>query len=247
MKQRYFAFWVVVLSLVMLTGACTVGKEGPTVDREETDAYQAQREAMVEYQIKDRGVKDPRVLEVMRKVPRHRFVRDEDRYQAYGDHPVPIGHGQTISQPYIVALMTELLQPKKDDVVLEIGTGSGYQAAVLAELVKEVYTIEIVEPLGKQARERLEELGYKNVQVMIGDGYKGWPEHAPFDGIMVTAAPETIPQPLVQQLKDGGRLVIPVGEYHQELQVVMKKGDKIEIQPSIAVRFVPMTGEAQSR
>lgn len=246
MKKRILAL-LAVLSLIVLIGLNTVGKEGPNVDREDTEKFQEQRHSMVETQIKARGVKDPRVLQAMRTVPRHLFVRPEDQNEAYRDYPLPIGHNQTISQPYIVALMTELLEPKKEHVVLEIGTGSGYQAAALSELVKQVYTIEIVEPLGNKARERLEELEYKNVQVHIGDGYKGWPEHAPFDGIIVTAAPDHIPQPLVEQLKDGGRMVIPVGDYHQELQVVTKKGDKIEIRSVIPVRFVPMTGEAQSR
>ena len=246
MKGRYLAV-PAVLSLVVLVGLYAVGKEGAKVDREETDTFQAQRNAMVDSQIEARGVRNPRVLEAMRKVPRHLFVPHEDRFQAYRDSPLPIGHGQTISQPYIVALMTELLEPEKEDVVLEIGTGSGYQAAVLAELVKEVYSIEIVAPLGEEARERLKELGYANVHVTVGDGYKGWPEHAPFDGVIVTAAPDHIPQPLVDQLKNGGKLVIPVGEYHQELQVVTKKDDKIEITESIPVRFVPMTGEAMKR
>jgi protein-L-isoaspartate(D-aspartate) O-methyltransferase len=202
---------------------------------------------MVERQIEARGVKNPRVLDALRHVPRHRFVRKEDVGRAYADNPLPIGHHQTISQPYIVGLMTSLLDPQPDDVVLEIGTGSGYQAAVLAELVKKVYTIEIIRPLGERAREVLDELGYKNVEVKIGDGYQGWPEHAPFDGIIVTAAPDHIPQPLIDELKEGARLVIPVGDYYQELQVVKKVEGKVEIERSIAVRFVPMTGEAEKR
>jgi protein-L-isoaspartate(D-aspartate) O-methyltransferase len=165
MKERFFALFVVLSLIVVLTVLNTLGKEGPDVDREDTQRFQEQRQAMVESQIKARGVKNSRVLETMTTVPRHLFVRHEDRNEAYHDHPLPIGHGQTISQPYIVALMTELLDPKEDDVVLEIGTGSGYQAAVLSVLVKEVYTIEIVEPLGETARERLEELGYENVHV----------------------------------------------------------------------------------
>jgi protein-L-isoaspartate(D-aspartate) O-methyltransferase len=246
MKKQVLAL-LVVLSLAVLIALSTVGKEGSNVDREDTQRFQELRHAMVETQIKARGVKNSRVLEAMEKVPRHQFVRPEDRHEAYRDSPLPIGHNQTISQPYIVALMTELLDPKKDHVVLEIGTGSGYQAAVLSELVKQVYTIEIVEPLGEKARERLKELGYDNIQVMIGDGYQGWPDHAPFDGVIVTAAPNHIPQPLVDQLKDGAKMVIPVGDYHQELQVVTKKGEKIEIKSVTPVRFVPMTGEAQSR
>jgi len=222
-------------------------EEERAVDSTGEDRYDEKRMEMVEKQIEARGVKNPRVLEALRKVPRHRFVRREDVGRAYADSPLPIGHNQTISQPYIVGLMTSLLDPQPDDVVLEIGTGSGYQAAVLAELVKKVYSIEIVRPLGEHAREVLHELGYKNVEVKIGDGYQGWPEHAPFDGIIVTAAPDHIPQPLIDQLKEGARLVIPVGDYYQELEVVKKVEGKVEIERSIAVRFVPMTGEAEKR
>ncbi len=166
---------------------------------------------MVKYQIRDRGVTDVRVLRAMEHVLRHEFVPSNYVDQAYADHPLPIGHGQTISQPYIVALMTELLELKETDRVLEIGTGSGYQAAILSEIVAEVYTVEIVEPLATEAKERLERLGYKNVHVLYADGYYGWEEHAPYDAIIVTCAPDHIPQPLVQQLADGGSLVVPVG------------------------------------
>ena len=204
------------------------------------------RNLMVEEQIAARGVKDPRVLAAMRKVPRHLFVPENLIPEAYDDTPLPIGYGQTISQPYIVALMTELLQLRGDEKVLEVGTGSGYQAAVLAELAREVYTIEIVEPLARQAAERLRELGYTNVHVRHGDGYDGWPEKAPFDGIIVTAAPEEIPKPLLDQLKPGGRLVIPVGAWSQDLLVVTKSADgKITRRVVIPVRFVPMTGKAE--
>ena len=165
---------------------------------------------MVERQLRSRGIDDPRTLRAMAKVPREKFVPNELRNSAYDDRPLPIGYGQTISQPFIVALMTQRLQPKASDRVLEIGTGSGYQAAVLSELAGEVYTIEIVRPLAQHAEVVLRELGYNNVHVKAGDGYKGWPEHAPFDGIIVTAAPDHIPQPLVEQLKEGGRMVIPV-------------------------------------
>ncbi len=206
-----------------------------------------QRMHMVKEQIELRGIKDKRVLEAMRKVERHQFVPDRLKAYAYTDSPLPIGEDQTISQPYIVALMTELLEPKKEDIVLEIGTGSGYQAAVLGELVKEVYTIEIVEKLGKEAKKRLEELEYKNVHVRIGDGYKGWPKKAPFDKVIVTAAPDHIPQPLIDQLKINGKLVIPVGEHRQYLKVVTKTEEGVKQDSIIPVRFVPMTGEAEDR
>ncbi|MCS7338273.1 MAG: protein-L-isoaspartate(D-aspartate) O-methyltransferase [Verrucomicrobiae bacterium] len=193
-----------------------------------------------------RGITNARVLEVMGKVPRHEFVPENLRAEAYDDGPLPIGYGQTISQPFIVAFMTEQLDPQPTDRVLEIGTGSGYQAAVLAELVKEVYTIEIIEPLAKRAEADLRRLGYTNVFVRVGDGYKGWPEKAPFDAIIVTCAPEKIPEPLIAQLKDGGRMIIPVGPvWNQELILLRKRGDKLEKRAVLPVRFVPMTGEAQ--
>jgi|SRR5262245_13848655 len=185
-----------------------------------------------------------RVMLAMNKVPRHRLVPPDQVPYAYENRPLPIGHGQTISQPYIVALMTDLLEPKPTDVVLEIGTGSGYQAAVLAELMANVYTIEIVEPVGKRAKELLAGLGYRNIAVRIGDGYHGWPEAAPFDAIIVTAAAPQVPQPLVDQLKPGGRLVIPVGAESQvqELLVVEKKADgSTTVKRTLPVRFVPLT------
>jgi protein-L-isoaspartate(D-aspartate) O-methyltransferase len=203
------------------------------------------RNRMVEDQIVRRGVKSPRVLDAMRSVERHRFVPEEALAHAYDDAPLRIGHGQTISQPYIVALMTELLELRADDRVLEIGTGSGYQAAVLSLLVAEVYSIEIVEPLGEIARARLDELGYDNVRVRIGDGYQGWPEAAPFDAIIVTAAAPRIPEPLKEQLRDGGRLILPVGDAWQELVVVTRRGDRYEEDRVLPVRFVPMTGEVR--
>jgi protein-L-isoaspartate(D-aspartate) O-methyltransferase len=205
--------------------------------------FKVMREKMVETQIKARGVKDPRVLSALRKVERHRFVPEEYRSSAYTDQPLPIGEGQTISQPYIVALMTELLELKGDEKVLEIGTGSGYQAAVLSELAKEVYTVEIVESLASKAKDRLLELGYQNVRVKSGDGYLGWPEAAPFDAIVVTAAPDHIPKPLIDQLKEGGRMVVPVGRYAQELKKIVKRSGKIETTDIVPVLFVPMTGE----
>jgi len=212
------------------------------------DQYAALRAQMVNTQIKDRGVSNPLVLKAMLKVKRHEFVPDEVRHLSYADRPLPIGQDQTISQPYIVALMTELLGLKGGEKVLEIGTGSGYQAAILAEIAKEVYTIEILKPLADSARERLQKLGYKNITVKCGDGYKGWSEYAPFDGIIVTCAPDHIPQPLIDQLKIGGRIVIPVGESYQELLLITKNpGSTLTRKSIIPVRFVPMTGEAQKK
>ncbi len=213
--------------------------------RDEDQSETEQRRLMVERQIAQRGVRDERVLEAMRRVPRHRFVPEEQRRRAYDDTPLSIGQGQTISQPYIVGLMTELLRPRPGDTVLEIGTGSGYQAAVLAELVAQVCTIEIVEPLADRARQVLEELGYGNIRLRVGDGFFGWPEAAPFDGIILTAAPEEVPRPLLLQLAEGGRLVVPEGEFNQDLVVYEKQGGKIERRRIIPVRFVPMTGEAE--
>ena len=198
--------------------------------------------AMVEKQLRPRGIDDPRVLRAMAKVPREKFVAKELETNAYEDRPLPIGFGQTISQPFIVAFMTQALKPKPTDRVLEIGTGSGYQAAVLGELVAQVYTIEIVRPLAQRAATVLNALGYKNVLVKGDDGYKGWPEHAPFDAIIVTAAPDHVPQPLVDQLKDGGRMIIPVGKtFAQELQVLEKRGGTIKQTAAIPVKFVPLT------
>jgi protein-L-isoaspartate(D-aspartate) O-methyltransferase len=200
---------------------------------------------MVVDQIQSRGVRDPRVLLAMRSVPRHLFVPRALVADAYADHPLPIGNEQTISQPYIVAFMTEALGLRGGEKVLEIGTGSGYQAAVLSGIVKSVFTIEIVEPLAAQAKERLARLGHANVQVRAGDGYLGWPEEAPFDAIMVTAAAPRIPEPLKEQLKDGGRLVIPVGEVEQELILLTKRGARFEERRVLPVRFVPMTGKVR--
>ena len=223
--------------------------EQPREDWSETrDPFAAARKAMVDEQLASRDIKDAKILEVMGRVPRHRFVPENLQHEAYADRPLPIGHEQTISQPYIVALTTQLAAPKPESWALDIGTGSGYQAAVLAELCQEVYSIEIVEPLADDARRRLAELGYKNVTVRAGDGYRGWPEKAPFDVIVVAAAPEHVPQPLIEQLAPGGRLVIPVGGLFQELLLIEKKQDgTIEQKTAVPVRFVPMTGEAQSR
>jgi protein-L-isoaspartate(D-aspartate) O-methyltransferase len=211
----------------------------------EEDRFTALRHEMVDRQIRARGVKEPRVLAALEKVPRHIFVPEPLKYGAYGDYPLPIGEGQTISQPYIVAFMTEALGLKPSDKVLEIGTGSGYQAAVLAELVREVYTIEIIEELAKRARGLLDKMGYRNIHVRIGDGYNGWPQEAPFDAIMVTAAPDEIPERLVSQLKEGGRLVLPVGKPGgiQELIRGQKVAGRLKTETLMAVRFVPMVKE----
>jgi protein-L-isoaspartate(D-aspartate) O-methyltransferase len=210
-----------------------------------TDWAQAARQRMVKEQIAARGVDDPRVLAALAKVPRHEFIPEEGRDHAYEDHPVPIGHGQTISQPYIVAIMTQLARLDARSKVLEIGTGSGYQAAVLGEVAGEVYTIEILPPLAKRAEETLARLAYANVHVRAGDGYQGWPENAPFDAVVVTAAPPEIPAPLREQLAVGGRMVIPVGDRYQELRVITRTETGFEERTEFPVRFVPMTGEAQ--
>ncbi len=216
--------------------------------------YAADRESMVETIVvlaksvgglRSSGELDPSVLSAMREVPRHELVPEDVRAAAYSNRPLPIGYGQTISQPYIVALMTDLAKPERDDVILEIGTGSGYQAAVLSRLVDRVYSIEIVEPLARQAKERLHRLGYANITVRQGDGYHGWPEHAPFDAILVTAAASHIPPPLVSQLKPGGRMVIPVGPpfMAQNLMLVEKGADgKVHTRVILPVSFVPLTG-----
>ena len=210
--------------------------------------FATQRQRMVEQQLKARGIKDERVLAAMAKVPREEFIPADARVEAYEDGPLPIGYDQTISQPYIVAFMTEQLRPKPSDRVLEIGTGSGYQAAILAELVSEIYSIEIVEPLAITAEATLQRLGYKNVHVKVGDGYKGWPEEAPFDAVIVTCAPEKIPQPLVDQLKDGGRMVIPVGErFAQQLYLLEKKNGQLKESATLPVRFVPMVRSKEEK
>jgi protein-L-isoaspartate(D-aspartate) O-methyltransferase len=211
----------------------------------ENDPYLSRRALMVATQIEARGISDAHVLDALRRVPRHRFVPAELRGEAYADRPLPIGHQQTISQPYIVALMTELVRPRAGAKVLEIGTGSGYQAAVLAECDMEVYTIEILPELGRQAAALLAELGHRGVRSRIGDGFDGWPDAAPFDAIIVTAAPPSIPQPLLDQLAVGGRLVIPVGEGFQNLMLVTRTADGLDRRTVTPVRFVPMTGKAQ--
>jgi protein-L-isoaspartate(D-aspartate) O-methyltransferase len=222
---------------------CTSRSSSPTPNLPQDKEFQQQRAAMVRDQIEGEGISDTAVLQAMRRVPRHRFVPQEFLEYAYADRPLPIGYDQTISQPYIVGLMTELLALKQGHRVLEVGTGSGYQAAVLAEIADSVWSIEIIEPLATSARERLQNLGYGRVNVRWGDGYLGWPEHAPFDGIIVTAAAEQIPEPLLQQLKEGGRMVIPVGAAFsiQNLILVEKRGGAITQRSVAAVRFVPLT------
>ena len=234
--MRRSLVWLLGLCMVLLFTACA-----------KQDEYASERERMVSRQIAARGVSDKLVLAAMRKVPRHKFVPADMKPYAYEDRPLPIGEDQTISQPYIVALMTEVLELEGDESILEIGTGSGYQAAILAEIVAEVYTIEIVESLASTAAERLKGMGYKNITVRFGDGYKGWVEHEPFDGVIVTCAPDHIPQPLVDQLKIGGRMVIPVGDRIQELVLLTKTEAGMERKDVAPVRFVPMTGEAQQR
>lgn len=239
---------VTVLLLLVLAVGC-----GPTVSREPSnhgsggEDYTMERLRMVRDQLESpsRGITNARVLAAMRRVPRHEFVPAELRGLAYEDRPLPIGYSQTISQPYIVAIMTERLEPQPTDRVLEVGTGSGYQAAVLAELVAEVYTIEIVEPLADRAAADLGRLGCTNVHVRAGDGYRGWPEEAPFDAVIVTCAPEAVPQPLVDQLAEGGRMIIPVGPLHNQQLILLRKQDgELERKAVLPVRFVPMTGEA---
>jgi protein-L-isoaspartate(D-aspartate) O-methyltransferase len=215
-----------------------------TPDGEEAGFARA-REEMVATQIAARGVRDEKTLAAMRSVPRHEFVPPAGRREAYGDHPIPIGHGQTISQPYIVAFMTEALSLHGGERVLEVGTGSGYQAAVVARIAAEVFSIEIVAPLAEESAERLRRLGFDNVHVRAGDGYLGWPEAAPFDAVIVTAAAPRIPEPLKEQLRDGGRLIVPVGEEWQELVLLTRHGERFEERRVLPVRFVPMTGRVR--
>ena len=232
MSARMLAAWLVMGALAMPVGCGAQTRE--------KDDMADERNEMVREQIQARGISDARVLQAMRDVKRHLFVPRESSDDAYEDYPLPIGEGQTISQPYIVALMSELFELKAEDRVLEIGTGSGYQAAILARLAGEVYSMEIVPSLGEAASKRLDLLGYENVRVRIGDGYKGWPEEAPFNAIIVTAAPPEIPQALVDQLADGGRMVVPVGTNYQELMLITRDKDRVSRRVITAVRFVPM-------
>jgi protein-L-isoaspartate(D-aspartate) O-methyltransferase len=213
------------------------------------DPYAKKRQAMIDMDIKGRGIKDKKVLEAMGKIPRELFVDESKRSKAYADQPLPIGEGQTISQPYVVSLMTEALSLKPSDRVLEIGTGSGYQAAVLAEIVKEVYTIEIRKTLVETAARRLKDMGYKNIEVKFGDGYFGWEEHAPFDAVLITASANHIPPPLIKQLKEGGRLILPLGStlFHQTLTLVTKQKGDFKMEQMGGVVFVPMVGETEKK
>jgi len=224
--------------------ACLVGCGSRMKQKEPADPYRAAREAMVVRQLAGRDITDKRVLDAFRKVPRHIFVPDSDIGRAYGDFPLPIGQGQTISQPYMVAVMTQLLKLEGDEKVLEVGTGSGYQAAILAELCREVYTIELLPELAENAERRLDSLGYGNIHVRAGDGYLGWPEAAPFDAVIITCAPEKLPQPLVEQLKVGGRLVVPIGpqEHAQTLTVYTKTDTGLVTDYEGGCYFVPMRG-----
>jgi protein-L-isoaspartate(D-aspartate) O-methyltransferase len=219
---------------------------GGGVTCEAATEHAKERAHMVRTQIEARGVKDPRVLEAMRTVPRHLFAPEAQRHNAYDDGPLPIGHGQTLSQPYIVAVMTEELAPEAGDVVLDVGTGSGYQAAVLAKLVKQVISIEIVPQLADAARERLAALGYANVEVITGDGWRGLPERAPFDGILVAAAPPEVPPALLEQLAPGARLVIPIGEWQQDLRVYERTARGLSERTLFGVRFVPLVHGKES-
>lgn len=228
--------------LLVVAACCT---PAPAQTRQ---AIEAARNRMVDEEIVAAGVENPRVIEAMRRTPRHEFVSLAQRKYAYYDMAMPIGHRQTISPPFVVAYMTEQLDPQPTDKVLEIGTGSGYQAAVLSGLVDEVYTIEIVEPLGRKAAATLRKLGYDNVHVKIGDGFQGWPEHAPFDKIIVTCSPESVPPKLVEQLREGGRMVVPVGQrYHQSLYLLKKVDGELETEALLPTLFVPMTGAAEAR
>jgi protein-L-isoaspartate(D-aspartate) O-methyltransferase len=241
-RARLAAAAVVLATTV---AAMTHAQSGSSPGASQRDPWLEPRRDMVEQQIRERGVHQRAVLDAMESVPRHLFIPEESRDKAYFDSPLPIGWGQTISQPYIVARMTELLDLGSHDKVLEIGTGSGYHAAVLSRVAGEVYTIEIIDRLGEQARETLRHLGYDNVHVRVGDGYKGWPEEAPFDAIILTAAPPRIPQPLLDQLKVGGRMVAPVGQGVQDLQLLTKTPQGMVKRTVAPVRFVPMTGEVQ--
>jgi protein-L-isoaspartate(D-aspartate) O-methyltransferase len=240
--------WGLTIVRVMLVGQpVLLGCEGIATNPLTADpTRQAERDRMVDDQIIARGVKAPAVIAAMHRVPRHRFVSDSYARVAYADGPLPIGHGQTISQPSLVALMTEALALNVGDKVLEIGTGSGYQAAVLAEIAHRVFSIELVEPLAKRAARTLKELGYGNVAVRVGDGYQGWPEEAPFDAIIVTAAPDHVPQPLLEQLAIGGRLILPIGKFVQRLVLYRRTKEGYERTELALVRFVPMIREERA-
>jgi protein-L-isoaspartate(D-aspartate) O-methyltransferase len=248
MRAR-FPFWTAVLALAGALGMLGGCKEGPVGSRTEAseDERRAARERMVAKQLAARGIRDARVLAAMRKVPRHRFVPAGQEGRAYEDRPLAIGNGQTISQPFVVAFMSQALELKGDERVLDVGTGSGYQAAILGELAREVWSLEIVAPLAESAGERLRALGHANVHVRCGDGYQGWSEHAPFDAILVAAAPDHVPQPLVDQLALGGRMILPVGKGEQDLVLLRKTPAGLVREEVLPVRFVPMTGMAEEQ
>ena len=243
MPVRTAQYAVLVYAIFFAVAGCDIAESEAQRD---SFTWNDERKRMVQEQLIARDIRDARVLEAMLKVPRHLFVPETQRSYAYVDSPLPIGHGQTISQPYIVAYMTQALEVQPGHRVLEIGTGSAYQAAVLAELAQQVYTIEIVAPLAQRARETLNNLGYRNVQVRAGNGYLGWPEQAPYDRIMVTAAPEDVPPALIAQLKIGGLMAIPVGTGVQELRILRRHARGMETVRTLPVRFVPMTGKPRS-
>ena len=246
MKKITALLWAALLAAEFLVPGCGASSDGggPAAD----PTRKPERDRMVDRQIVARGVKDQAVLAAMRRVPRHQFLPNPTAALAYGDGPLPIGHGQTISQPYLVAFMTEALRLRGDEKVLEVGTGSGYQTAVLAEIARDVFTLEIVKPLADRAAATLKAIGYKNVTVRAGDGYHGWPEHAPFDAIILTAAPEHVPQPLLDQLAVGGRMILPVGKKpSQNLTLIRRTLKGYERTTLLSVAFVPMTGEAEGK
>ncbi len=246
-KLKLIFFIIILILFIFIIKKTEEIKQEQVGEIKEVDKYLIERKNMVDTQLKTRDIIGTKILAIMGEVERHKFVPSNLINQAYNDNPLPIGHGQTISQPYIVALMTQSLDLEKDDKVLEIGTGSGYQAAVLAEIVKEVYTIEIIMELAESAETRLGDLGYRNIKVKNADGYSGWEEYAPFDKIIVTAAANHIPLPLLEQLNNNGKLIIPLGSTltFQTLTIVTKKDGELETEFITGVRFVPMTGEAQ--
>jgi protein-L-isoaspartate(D-aspartate) O-methyltransferase len=235
--MEFFILALALLSIFLLANF--------SIPEDDNNVYTQRRWEMVETQIISRGIRDPKLIVAMLKIPRHKFVPENLRDIAYGDNPLPIGIEQTISQPYIVALMTELLGLNSGEKVLEVGTGSGYQTAILAEMGCNVYTIEILEPISEKAQQVLKSLGYQNIHFKIGDGYRGWPQFASFDAIIATAAPDHMPQPLIEQLKANGKMVIPVGTQYQELLLIKKTDKGTDLKTITPVRFVPMTGEAQ--
>ncbi len=242
-KSLLFAFFIIFVGVGSILAKCGNGKH--TMVPRNDFSRQAERDWMVDTQIVGGGITDPKVVAAMRRVPRHRFIPDQESQDAYGDFPLPIGFKQTISQPFIVAFMTEALQVQPGERIMEIGTGSGYQAAILAEIGAQVFTIEIIAPLATRASAILVELGYDEVTVRSGDGYQGWPEESPFDAIILTAAPDHIPSPLLEQLAVGGRLIIPVGDSSQKLVLIRRTEEGYQRTESLPVRFVPMTGQAE--